>query len=103
MARTRRKYADALLEQQNMWELLLVCAERVGVSLQMSDCEKRSKTAVAAVKTVIEAAERRGNVFPATSIEFVGYNEDLYQLLMEKKAYEYKTSSYEGRVWEGGS
>ena len=40
---------------------------------------------------------------PATSIEFVGYNEDLYQLLMEKKAYEYKTSSYEGRVWEGGS
>lgn len=103
MASTRRKYADALLEQQNMWELLLVCAERVGVSLQMSDCEKRNKTAVAAVKTVIEAAERRGDVFPATSIELVGYNEDLYQLLMEKKAYEYKTSSYEGRVWEGES
>ena len=48
-------------------------------------------------------AERRGDVFPATSIDLVGYNEDLYQLLMEKKAYEYKTSSYEGRVWEGES
>ena len=42
-------------------ELLL--SERVGVSLQMSDCEKLNKTAVAAVKTVIEAAERGATCF----------------------------------------
>ena len=41
MEKTRRKYADSLSEQQNMWELLLECAEWVGVSLQMSNCKAR--------------------------------------------------------------
>ena len=73
--------------------------------LESSRTAKRraSRTFDEPMNILIEAAERRGDVFPATSIELVGYNEDLYQLLMEKKAYEYKTSSYEGRVWEGES
>ena len=101
MEKTRRKYAQSLLEQQNMWDLLLVVAERVGESLQISNCEARDAKALAATNKVMSAAEYRGDVFPATGIEFVGYNEGLYELLMGKKAYEHKTSSYLGRVWDG--